>query len=321
MIKSSKFPVDCLFFIFEQDFELYRGGGSVASTDPSGPITSSLGDPSASSTAGVPDPRGLKRKGSSVSDQIGDRSAASDMVKIVNAAARKGKGDLVWLGYNPGRKGTSWNSPRVKFGTQLLCINARAAERISFNMGKTTPWRANHIDMWLLKWCQDFRFSNGCCSYVFPPLGCFGSHASECCPEKGDRKYLWDEDYSCEGTRPSEDLKGHRSKQVYGMTEDGKGHADLQCTLTEEFFTGTSGLWRTFIDLPKTPAGHESEGVRRRRRREGTNLSLRVPADSASTVLRLTKHGARSLSIYIKPTLKSPTEPSFRPLRRTFGRL
>ena len=108
MIKSNKFPADCLLFIFEQDFELYRGGGSVASTDPSGPITSSLGDPSASSSAGVPDPRGLKRKGSSVSDQIGDRSAASDMVKIVNAAARKGKGDLVWLGYNPMQNGKNW---------------------------------------------------------------------------------------------------------------------------------------------------------------------------------------------------------------------
>ena len=105
------------------------------------------------------------------------------------------------------------------------------------------------------------------------------------------------------------------------MLEEGKGYVDLQCTLPEEYFTGTSGLWRTFIDLPKKPAEDESQGVRRRRRREMTHLSLRVPVDSASTVLRLAKHGARSLSIYIKPTLKSPTEPSFRPLRRTFGRL
>ena len=116
-----------------------------------------------------------------------------------------------------------------------MCINAVAAERISFNMAKTAPWKAEHIDMWLLKWCQDFRLSEGCCSYVFPPIGCFGAHVSECCPEKGDRNHLWDEDYSCEGTRPSEDSK-NRPKQVYGMTEGGKGHVDLQCTLTEEFF-------------------------------------------------------------------------------------
>ena len=50
-------------------------------------------------------------------------------------------------------------------------------------------------------------------------------------------------------------------------------------------------------------------------------LSWRVPVASASTVVILTKHGSRSLSIYIKPTLKSPTELSFRPLRRTLSRL
>ena len=201
-----------------------------------------------------------------------------------------------------------------------MCINAVAAERISFNMAKTAPWKAEHIDVWLLKWCQDFRLSKGCCSYVFPPIGCFGAHVSECCPEKGDRNHLWDEDYSCEGTRPSEDLKS-RPKQVYGMTEGGGGYVDLQCTLTEEFFHGDSGLWRTFIDVQKKTSEHDSERVGRRRRSALTSLSLRVPVADASTVVTLTKHGARSLSIYIKPTLKSPTELSFRPLRRTFGRL
>lgn len=299
MIRSNKFPVDCLFFIFEQDFELYRGRGSVASTDPLESITTTFGDPSASSSAGVPEPRGLKRKGSAVRDQLADRSAASDMVKLVNAAARKGKGEFVWLGYNPTQKGVAWEAPRVKFGTQLMCMTAAAAERMSLIIGKTTPWKANHIDMWLLKFCQDFRFSGGSCSYVFPPLGCFGGHESECCPEKGVRATLWDEPYTAEGTRPSEDKKGQRSKKVYGMLEDGKGHVDLLCTLTEDYFTGNSGLWRTYVDLPKIPAKDVTECVRRRRRREMTVLSLRVHVDGPSTVWRLTKHGARSPSIYI----------------------
>jgi len=132
---------------------------------------------------------------------------------------------------------------------------------------------------------------------------------------------LWDEDYTAEGTRPSEDKKGQRPKSVYGMTEEGKGYVDLLCTLSEDYFTGTSGLWRTFIDLPKKPAEDKSELIRRRRRREMTLLSLRVPVESATTVLILTKQGARSLSLYIKPILKGPTEPSFLPLRGTFGRL
>jgi hypothetical protein len=321
LIRSNKFPVDCLYFIFEQDFELYRDRGSVASTDPLGPITTSLGDPSASSSAGSHEPRGLKRKGSGDRDQPADRSAASDMVKIVTAAARQGKGDFVWLGYNPTQNGKAWEAPRVKFGTQLMCMTAAAAERMSLIIGRTTPWKANHIDMWLLKFCQDFRFSGGCCSYVFPPLGCFGGHASECCPEKGVRDTLWDEAYTSEGTRPSEDKKGQRSKKVYGMLEAGKGHVDLLCTLTEDYFTGTSGLWRTYVDLPTVLLKYESEKVRRRRRREMTLLNLRVHVDGPSTVWRLTKHGARCSPFISNPTLKGPTEPSFRPLRRTFGRL
>ena len=295
MIKSDKFPVDCLFFIFEQDFELYRD----ASLDPSESIIGvntasldSMGQP-ASSSADVPEPRGQKRKPGSDRKEVAGRSAAADMVMMVNAAARKGIGDLVWLGYNPkSNNGKVWTAPRVKYGTQLVCINAIAAERIHFVMG-TGAWKAQHIDMWLLKWCHDHRFSKGRCSYVFPPLGCFGSHASECCPETGNRKTLWDEVYTAEGTRPSEDKKGHRSKDVYGMSEGGKGYVDLKCALKEEYFLGNTGFWRTCIDLPKQSTAGESELTRRRRRREMSNLKYRVQQDDPDTVLRLTKVGAQ----------------------------
>ena len=287
LIKSDKFPVDCLFFIFEQDFELYRDGKIDGSPDSLGTNTATLGNPSASSSSGVPDPRGRKRKESSEPNQVYDRSAASDMVKIVNAASRKGVGDLVWLGYNPTSKsGKSWTAPRIKFGTQLICINAIAAERMSWIMGKSAPWKANHIDMWLLKWCQDHRFSGGKCSYVFPPLGCFGTHTSECCPDQHVRKHLWDEVYTAEGTRPSEDMKGHRSKDVYGISEGGGGYVDLRISLQENYFTGDSGIWRTYIDLPGKPDMDETECVGRRRRRENKMLSLRVKAESVKTVLR-----------------------------------
>ena len=95
LIKSDKFPVDCLFFIFEQDFELYRDGGVDGSPDSLGTNTATLGKSSASSSSAVPDPRGQKRKESSERNEVYDRSAASDRVKIVNAASRKGVGDLV----------------------------------------------------------------------------------------------------------------------------------------------------------------------------------------------------------------------------------
>ena len=315
---SDKFPVDCLFFIFEQDFELYRGGGVDGSADSIGTRTATLGKSSSSASPAVPDPRGRKRKESSERNQVYDRSAASDMVKIVNAASRKGVGDLVWLGYNPTSKsGKSWAAPRVKFGTQLMCINAIAAERIHFVMGKSAPWKANHIDMWLLKWCHDHRFSKGSCSYVFPPLGCFGTHTSECCPDKNVRKHLWDEDYTAEGTRPSEDMKGHRSKDVYGMSQGGTGYVDLRCSLKEDYFAGDTGIWRTYIDLPDKPAKEETECVGRRRRRENKMLSLRLKAESESTVSRVKNMGSGFVPLFKTRTFTSPKEPSWQPLLRT----
>ncbi len=85
--------------------------------------------------------------------QVNGRSSAADMVMMVNAASRKGVGDLVWLGYSPKSKtGKSWNAPRVKFGTQLNCINALAAEGIKMVM-ESKCWEPDHIDVWLLKWC------------------------------------------------------------------------------------------------------------------------------------------------------------------------
>ena len=125
MIKSDKFPGDCLFFIFEQDFELYPGGKIPGSGHASGDKPPDRSDPSASSSAEVPHPRGQKRNMDAAPEVVPARSSAVDMVALVNAACRHGVGDVVWLGYNPktnsGKPGC-WNAPRVKFGTQLICL-------------------------------------------------------------------------------------------------------------------------------------------------------------------------------------------------------
>ena len=153
MIKSDKFPADCLFFILEQDFELYPGGEIVASDGTTGSNPPTFSAPSAPPSADVPPSRGQKRKTSSARELVTGRSSAADMVMMVNAAARKGVGDLVWLGYNPkSNNPKSWRAPRAKFGTQLVCINSVAADGISLVMGSNC-WKAEHIDMWLLKCC------------------------------------------------------------------------------------------------------------------------------------------------------------------------
>ena len=291
MIKSDKFPGDCLFFIFEQDFELYPGGKIPGSGHASGDKPPDRSDPSASSSAEVPHPRGQKRNMDAAPEVVPARSSAVDMVALVNAACRQGVGDIVWLGYNPktnsGKPGC-WNAPRVKFGTQLICLTKQGAGSIQLVMG-TDFWKAQHIDMWLLKFCQDHRFSGGRCSYVFPPVGCFGSHDSECCPDKGARSSLWKEDYTAVGTRPSEDMKSHRSKNVYGMTEGGTSYCDLKCSLKDEYFSGQTGFWRTYVQLEVNVTDSTTKDTQlltRRRRREHTNLKWRNQTDSPKEVYR-----------------------------------
>ncbi len=65
-------------------------------------------------------------------------------------------------------------------------------------------------------------------------------------------------------------MKGHRSKDVYGITEGGKGYCDLKCSLKDEYFAGQIGFWRTYVKLEnngKDSTTKESQLVVRRRRR------------------------------------------------------
>lgn len=229
-------------------------------------------------------------------------SSASDLVKLVNAAARKHVGEVVWLGYQPKSKNMkSWSAPRVRFGTQLVCVTRTGATLMGQLMNAGS--KADHIDMWLLRFCQDHRFSGNRCSYVFPPIGSFGTHASECCPDTGVRKTMWSEDYTAEGTRPCEDKKGNRSKDIYGFTEDGKGHVDWRVSLKDDYFAGLDGVWRTFVNLDTAEGSTSTSNlVSRRRRREKSMLKFRYQVESAAEVTRSKNSLARFL-----PTPTSPT--------------
>lgn len=319
MVTSAKFPSDCLFFVFEQDFELYPGGNLPV---PEGRVGAELAASSAQSSSSTgPHQRGQKRK-EAAEEPAAVPSSASDLVMMVNAAARKGVGDLVWLGYQPkSNRPGKWNAPRVRFGTQLVVLTKASAQRIGRVMSSGF-WKADHIDVWLLKFCQDHRFSEGRCSYVFPPIGSFGTHDSECCPEEGTRKSWWDADFTAVGTRPCEDVKGHRSKDVYGFTEEGKGHVDHRLSLRDSFFAGQEGCWRTFVNLQKTTdAAHTTQLVARRRRRELATLKFRCHVDNPSLVFRRTKCQTGFTPPHQPPQRikKCQTELSFQPLLRTLS--
>ena len=114
---------------------------------------------------------GQKRKTSVEPGLVPARSSAADIVVLVNAAARKGVGDLVWLGYNPksNSKSGKWGAPRVKFGTQLIChdrlfedpadlrplftlFDLRPSTSLCILSGEPTPSRTiSHILSWTVK--------------------------------------------------------------------------------------------------------------------------------------------------------------------------
>ena len=149
--------------------------------------------------------------------------------------------------------------------------------------GHSTPDR---IDRWLVKYCENFALSAGRCGYVYPPVGCFGQHVSECCPSEGTRVTWWEEAYTAEGTGPKHDKNGARAKEIYGFTKDGKGHADLKKSVVDERFEGDALLWKTCWRVPKdggVPA--ETRSLERRKRREMGALRFRVPCEFAEVFM------------------------------------
>ena len=114
---------------------------------------------------------GQKRKTSAEPGLVPARSSAADIVALVIAAARKGVGDLLWLGYNPksNSKSGKWGAPRVKFGTQLIChdrlfedpadlrplftlFDLRPSTSLCILSGEPTPSRTiSHILSWTVK--------------------------------------------------------------------------------------------------------------------------------------------------------------------------
>ena len=77
---------------------------------------------------------------------------AEDMVKIVTMAARKGHGDLVWLGFNGKKASAAKAKMMVAFGSQLVAITKPAARNLLKFWENRRP---GHIDVELLAFYND----------------------------------------------------------------------------------------------------------------------------------------------------------------------
>jgi hypothetical protein len=228
---SGRWPDDTLFFVFEEDMEFFPQG-----------IIPGRSDEAVSSS-----------KASSHKIPAGMGSIfCSDLVKIATQAHRIGKGEFVWFGYQPWgheprKKAVTW--PRLGFGSQGIMLTKKAARSLKAFLN--SGWkRAGHIDVLLKHWtCRIEEFAGGGSCFVWPPVGSYREHISECCPdhfkESEARPSCWHQGWACPGTRPLHDPRG-RKKQLMLPVE--KGHQQVLAELYDKDFEGPKLQWTTWLD-------------------------------------------------------------------------
>ena len=261
-----------LFFIFEDDFELFPKG--VLPQDTSTQVEHS----SSSSRALRPGPYvraaiGDKQMGEEKCANAQQETSvyAEDMVKIVTMAARKGHGDLVWLGFNGKKASSAKAKMMVGFGSQLVAITKPAARNLLKFWEHRRP---GHVDVELLAFCNDKKTSDDRCSFLWPPMGSYREHDSECCPAEGFRTSHWDFNVACQGTRPEHDSK-KREKSLMGFVTSGQPR--WLHWFGDEKYDAETATWQTFWALGDADwTGMNSKREKEEARKEKKRLWLRL---------------------------------------------
>ena len=261
---SKRFPADTLFIIMEEDFQFYdvaaeRMSAGTAVAEPSAATARAGG---AASSSRVPEPSAGTR------EQYGGGRMVDDLVKLCTASARAGVGDLVWFSYVPDKAETkeNWSQPRFAFGSAGIALNKTAAASIAtcFNSGF---WKANHIDMELKKWCVARIPEQARCCWIFPPIGNFNTHESECCfSQAGIRSSHWQRPWCTPGTRPSDDKRSGLPKSLYRFVPS--GYQVLVSTVQQTDFEDWSLWWNSYWQSPPDPeatTGRQQRELRRQR--------------------------------------------------------
>ena len=260
---SKRFPADTLFFIMEEDMQFWdvqadRESVRVAGAEPSAAPAPS--PPQAASGSRVPEPSaGIQEK------FLGGR-LVDDLVKIMTKAHRLGSGDFCWYSFVPDKAETKadWSYPKFGFGSAGIMLTKRAAKQIAdtFNNDK---WKPNHIDMELKRWAQQELPERLRACWLWPPVGNFSSHQSECCPKQvGFRQSLWSKPWCTPGTRPSDD-PNQTSKRLYEFVA--KGWQNTIGSIANAEFEDDSLVWQTFWGDPEIPPA-DTERQKRELRRQ-----------------------------------------------------
>jgi len=252
---QSSFPEDTLFLVFEEDWRL---------TD------TELHEPNACSQFQESGKRGVQvLAGKAIGevyqeprkDQWGRMpehnagTVVDDLVSYVTAAHRHGKGDIVWLTWQPGQGDKVKRSQSICSGSMLLGISKVGAMRLQEAFA-AKELRLGHFDISLLRWLMDGDRGKSFSCYIVPPIGNYKSHLSGCEEHYKDepRPSCWTSKWVCPGTRKGQDPK-QRDKYLAWHTTKGEPEWITLVNLDKDF---EELAWRTFWAVPdKLRPDHE----------------------------------------------------------------
>ena len=188
----------------------------------------------------------LPKKGASADyDYI--QPEVEDLVRISKKAHSVGRGELVWMCWQPAGAGTKparVNS--ISSGLMMVMMTRKGADGLQKLFDGDREWgkfAVNHFDLELKNWLVNGNNAEklGAC-YLTPPCGNYSTHQSGCDPDFAvkPRPSCWNEAWVCRGTRESDDPK-HRHKWLVSWTKKGE-----PIWLTKAGVNDTSPNWTSF---------------------------------------------------------------------------
>ncbi len=126
----------------------------------------------------------------------------ADLVAYCNAARKKGRDGLVWLGWNggdPEATGAPKRTTHIKFGSQLIALTPVFARLLLARM--RAERKGDHLDRYLKGVLLESEELNSLSCYVQPAIGGFGSSHTSMNLQRA-RKGPWKEKWCLQGTNP-----------------------------------------------------------------------------------------------------------------------
>lgn len=247
LMLSANFPEDTLFICIEEDWRL----SDEEEHDPWPEPTAGQGEtPSFAKSADGSyhgahyfEPRKSTHGRTSENSKV-----LEDIVSICTKASRFGKGEIVWLCWQPAQDDKSvTRKASIRSGAMMIAVDVFGARRLSaaFSGGAL---RRHHFDCSLLNWLKKDDQGQEFSCYLYPPLGNYKQHISGC--EKNfsskPRPSCWDTQWVCPGTRRADDPK-KRDKWLACHTTEGHPKWLGKVDLEKEF---DDLEWRLFWEVP-----------------------------------------------------------------------